>query len=170
MNLTTIQERIHIIRDQKVMLDFDLAALYEVETKVLNLAVKRNIQRFPDDFMFQLTQTEWEEINLRFQFETSSSTHGGRRYLPKAFTEQGLAMLSGVLKSDKAIAVNIQIMRAFVELRRFALTYDELAKRLFALEGNYHDVYDALKFLLQQNDQVESTDTRRKIGYESTQR
>jgi hypothetical protein len=102
-----IETKIYEVRGQKVILDFDLADLYEVQTKNLNLAVKRNIKRFPQDFMFQLTKTEWD--GLRLQIETSKS-RGGTRYLPNAFTEQGLAMLSGVLNSDKAINVNIAIM------------------------------------------------------------
>jgi len=112
-----IKDLIYEIRGQKVMLDSDLAKLYEVEVKVLNQAVKRNIKCFPDDFMFQLTQDEWN--NLRSQIVTSSYNHGGNRYLPYAFTEQGVAMLATVLKSQKAIEVNISIMRAFVKLRHY---------------------------------------------------
>jgi glycerol-3-phosphate dehydrogenase len=102
------------------MLDSDLTVLYEVETKNLNKAVKRNSERFPDDFMFQLTKAEWE--NLRFQIGTSSVQYGGRRFMPYVFTEQGVAMLASVLNSPKAIIVNINIMRAFVKLRRFVLS------------------------------------------------
>ena len=102
------------------MLDSDLAALYGVETSNLNKAVKRNIERFPGDFMFQLTKTEWE--NLRFQFGTSSVQYGGRRFMPYVFTEQGVAMLASVLNSPKAVIVNINIMRAFVKLRHYVLT------------------------------------------------
>lgn len=116
MQVTLIQHKIHEIRGHKVMLDFDLAELYEVETKNLNKAVKRNFNRFPEDFMFQLTKDKMD--NLRFQFGTSS--WGGSRYLPYAFTEQGVAMLSSVLKSDKAVEVNIAIMRAFVFVRQYA--------------------------------------------------
>ena len=111
-----IEKVIYLIRGEKVMLDRDLASLYDVETKVLNRAVKRNLKRFPLDFMFQLTAEEAE--NLRCQFGTSSLSHGGRRYLPYVFTEQGVAMLSTVLNSERAISVNIEIMRAFVKLRR----------------------------------------------------
>ncbi|MCL2196444.1 MAG: ORF6N domain-containing protein [Treponema sp.] len=110
-----IQNMIYGVRDQKVMLDSDLADLYGVEVKVLNQAVKRNIERFPRDFMFQLTQNEWE--NLRSQIVTSSYNYGGRRYVPYVFTEQGVSMLSSVIKSKQAIEVNINIMRAFVKLR-----------------------------------------------------
>ena len=111
-----IEKTIYLIRGEKLMLDRDLALLYEVETKVLNRAVKRNLQRFPLDFMFQLTPEEAE--NLRCQIGTSSFRHGGRRYLPYVFTEQGVAMLSTVLNSERAILVNIEIMRTFVKLRQ----------------------------------------------------
>ena len=117
MDLMNIQNLIYEIRGKRVMLDFDLARMYEVETKNLNLSVKRNIRRFPDDFMFQLTSEEWN--NLRFQFATSK--RGGRRYLPYVFTEQGVAMLSGVINSDVAITQNIRIMRAFVAVRELLL-------------------------------------------------
>jgi len=118
--LTQIQNMIYEIRGQKVMLDSDLANLYEVETFNLNKAVKRNIDRFPSDFMFQITKDEWE--NLTFQNGISSSQHGGRRFMPYAFTEQGVAMLASILNSPKAVSVNINIMRAFVELRHYVFT------------------------------------------------
>jgi len=111
-----IVNKIYMIRGMKVMLDRDLASMYEVETKMFNRQVKRNIERFPDDFMFQLTKEEFD--NLRFQFGTSS--WGGTRYLPNAFTEQGIAMLSGIINSAKAIAMNITIMRPFVAIRNIA--------------------------------------------------
>jgi len=117
MNLQIIQSKIHEIRGCKVMLDFDLAELYQVETRRLNESVKRNIKRFPSDFMFQLTKDEWEI--LMSQFATSS--WGGTRKLPHAFTEQGVAMLSGLLNSDVAITTNINIMRAFVAIRQLIL-------------------------------------------------
>ncbi len=152
MQLEKIQTKIYEIRGQKVMLDFDLAELYEVETKNLNLAVKRNNKRFPPDFMFRLSKSEWE--SLRLQIETSKS-RGGTRYLPHAFTEQGVAMLSGILNSEKAIEVNISIMRAFVLIRQYALTYKDLSEKLEKLEGKYDeqfkDVYEALNFLLQKD-------------------
>jgi hypothetical protein len=144
-----IENKIFVIRDQKVMLDSDLAELYGVETKVFNQSVKRNIERFPEDFMFQLTETEWENLksqfgiskeeskSLRSQFVTSKETKGGRRYNPYVFTEQGLAMLSGVLNSKRAIAVNVQIMRTFVKLRQMVLTHNELAKQLNELEQRF---------------------------------
>ena len=118
--LTQIQNMIYEIRGQKVMLDSDLAILYEVETFNLNKAVKRNIGRFPGDFMFQLTKEEWK--SLLFQNGIASSQHGGRRFLPYVFTEQGVAMLAAVLNSPKAIDMNISIMRVFVKLRHYALS------------------------------------------------
>ena len=122
-DLAKIPKMIYEIRRQKVMLDSDLAKLYEVEAKVLNQAVKRNISRFPADFMFQLTADEWN--SLRSQIVTSNNTRGGRRYTPYVFTEQGVAMLSSVLKSDRAIQVNVNIMRAFVKLRQFAVSQSD---------------------------------------------
>jgi hypothetical protein len=128
----TIEKRIFVIRDRQVMLDEDLADLYGVETRVLVQQVKRNAKRFPEDFMFQLSKTEAEA--LRSQFVISNEGRGGRRYAPYVFTEQGVAMLSGVLRSDRAIAVNIEIMRAFVELRRVASSFEELTQRLDQVE------------------------------------
>ena len=125
-----IERRIHLIRGQKVILDKHLAELYQVPTKNLNLAVKRNIERFPVDFMFQLSKSEFE--NLRFQFETSS--WGGSRYQPFVFTELGVAMLSSVLKSDRAVQMNIFIMRAFVKLRELLATHKDLAEKIHILE------------------------------------
>jgi hypothetical protein len=127
-----IEKRIFVFRERQVMLDEDLADLYGVETKVLVQQVKRNAKRFPADFMFQLTKAEAEA--LRSQFVTSNEGRGGRRYAPYVFTEQGVAMLSGVLRSDRAIRVNIEIMRAFVELRRVAGSFQELQKRLDQME------------------------------------
>ena len=127
-----IARHILSLRDQRVMLDAELAALYGVETKVLVQAIKRNIERFPADFMFQLSTEEF--ANLRSQFVTSSSGYGGRRYAPYAFTEQGVAMLSSVLNSQRAIAINIEIMRAFVQVRAMAATHQDLAKQLAELQ------------------------------------
>ncbi|HNW26467.1 MAG TPA: ORF6N domain-containing protein [Candidatus Gastranaerophilaceae bacterium] len=128
-----IENKIFVIRGIKVMLDSDLAELYQVETKILNRAVKRNIKRFPDDFMFQLTNEEWEAVKVRCQFGTSPKG-GGRQYLPYAFTEQGIAMLSGLLNSDAAIFANIQIMRVFVKIKQYALENEEIFERLSAVE------------------------------------
>jgi hypothetical protein len=155
---TQVEQRIQELRGQRVMLDADLAALYRVETKTLNRAVKRNLNRFPADFMFRITARE--SGDLRFQSGTSSlrsqsgtsSSHGGRRYLPYAFTEQGVAMLSSVLRSQRAIQVNIEIMRAFVRLRRMAISHADLAKRLDTLESKYDSqfkvVFDAIRGLM----------------------
>jgi len=134
-----IEGWIFVVRGHKVMLDSDLARLYRVKTKELNKAVKRNLDRFPFDFMFQLTSQE--SNSLRFQFGTSKGDRGGRRYLPYAFTEQGVAMLSSVLNSESAIQVNIQIMRAFIKLKEMAMTHKNIYQQLEALEKKYrkHD-------------------------------
>ncbi len=127
-----LEKRIFVVRERQVMLDEDLADLYGVETKRLVQQVKRNLERFPKDFMFQLNKSEAEA--LRSQIATSNVGRGGRRYAPYVFTEQGVAMLSSVLHSDRAIAVNIEIMRAFVELRRAASSYVAIEKRLEEIE------------------------------------
>lgn len=166
MLIQNIQQRIYEIRGIKVMLDFDLAELYETETKRLNLAVKRNAERFPEDFMFRLTEEEFKEV-LRFHFETSKAGRGGRRQPPYAFTEQGVAMLSGILTSQKAIAVNIAIMRAFIELKNFTISYAELRQRLddFMVETNvqFADIYQALTELASKKE--EENKPRRPIGF-----
>ncbi len=153
MQLQTIQNKIYEIRGQKVMLDFDLAEMYNTETKRLKEAVRRNINRFPSDFMFELTKDEFN--SLRTQIATSK--RGGTRYTPFAFTEQGVAMLSSVLKSDKAIEVNIAIMRAFVFVRQYALSHKDLTEKLNQLETKYNkrfkDVYDAINYLLKKDKQ-----------------
>src|SRR5438105_2124616 len=133
MELQLIQKKIFEIRGQRIMLDRHLAELYGVPTKSLNLAVRRNIKRFPHDFMFQLNVKELE--NLRFQIETSS--WGGSRYLPYAFTEHGISMLSSVLKSDIAINVNISIIRAFILLKQYNNDFKQLQKRIDELEGKF---------------------------------
>lgn len=163
MELQIIQSRIHTIREVKVMLDYDLAALYEVQTKNLNLAVKRNINRFPEDFMFQLTKKEFTD--LRLQTETSSQNHGGTRYLPYAFTEQGVSMLSSVLSSPKAIEVNIAIMRTFVKIRQYVLNYKELAEKLIEHDKRFSDVYEALDYLITKDKQEIEHKERRRIGF-----
>jgi hypothetical protein len=149
--MVQIERRIFLVRGQKVMLDADLAELYRVPTKSLNLAVKRNVDRFPEDFGFQLT--EEEAAGLRFQFETSKRGRGGRRYLPYAFTEQGVAMLSSVLRSPRAVQVNIAIMRAFVRLREMLMSNADLARKLLALEDKYDAkfkiVFDAIRELME---------------------
>ena len=143
-----IENKIFIIRGKKIMLDRDLAVLYGVETKLINRAVKRNIERFPEDFMFQLTKEEFD--NLRFHFGTSS--WGGQRYLPYAFTENGVAMLSSVLNSKRAIHVNIQIMRTFTKIREMLATHKELRQKIDKMEKKYDHqfkiVFDAIRQLM----------------------
>jgi len=162
MELQIIQNKIFEIRGNRVMLDFDLAEMYEVETRVLNQAVKRNVKRFPFDFMFQLTNLEFE--NLISQFVISS--WGGVRKLPFAFTEHGVTMLASVLRSEKAIEINIQIVRAFIALRQYALGYAELNQKLenFMLETNmqFNDIYQALTEMA---DKKEIEKPRNPIGY-----
>ena len=144
----TIAGRIVMLRSERVLLDADLAELYGVETKALNRAVNRHRDRFPADFSFQLTPEE--AGNLRYQSGTSS--WGGRRYLPRAFTEQGVAMLSSVLHSKRAVMVNVEIMRAFVQLRRILSSHADLARKLAALEKKYDAqfrvVFDAIRELM----------------------
>ena len=133
-----ITQRIYFVRGARVMLDADLARLYGVATKNLNKAVKRNVERFPADFMFRLSTRDIE--NLRFQGGTSRSMHGGRRFLPFAFTEQGIAMLSSVLRSQRAVQVNVAIMRTFVRLREMLATHEELRQKIDAMEkSTMHD-------------------------------
>ena len=160
-NLEIITNKIHIIRNQKVMLDYDLATLYEVETKRLKEAVKRNIERFPEDFMFELTKDEFD--NLRSQI--ASSSYGGMRYLPFAFTEQGVAMLSGVLKSEKAIKINIAIMRTFVILRNSLLNLEEITSKVKEIENQFPEIYKILNYLMNKEDLKIEQEDRPKIGY-----
>ena len=129
-----IENQIYTVRGQQVMLDSDLASIYQVETKVFNQAVKRNANRFPESFRFQLAQQEFDTINLRSQIVTSSLNYGGRRYLPYVFTEQGIAMLASVLRSTVAIKVSIEIMNAFVEMRRMLMSNASLFHRLYKIE------------------------------------
>jgi len=161
MKLKIIQQQIIELRDQKIMLDFHLAELYEIETKVLKQAVRRNINRFPPDFMFELTQNEFE--SLRSQFVTSK--RGGLRYMPFAFTEQGIAMLSSVLNSEKAIAINIAIMRTFVSLRQFALNYKELNDKITEIEKQFPDIYNILNYLMDKEKTATPKIERNKIGF-----
>ncbi len=177
MELKTIQSRIYEIRGQKVMLDADLATLYEVQTKVLNQAVKRNITRFPIDFMFQLTEKEWDKFQLEMSLDdpmwsqtvTTSQKFRRKSSKPFVFTEQGVSMLSSVLRSEKAIHVNIAIMRAFVFLRQYALNHADLTDKLKQLESKYDqqfkDVYDAINFLLTKDQQATQQQSRKQIGF-----
>lgn len=151
------------------MLDFDLASLYDTDTRTLKQAVRRKIDRFPDDFMFVLTEEELK--NLISQSVISSSGWGGLRQKPFAFTEQGVAMLSSILNTKKAIQVNIAIMRAFVFIRQYAVSHKDLTQKLKDLESKYDtqfkDVYEAINFLIQK-DKIESQQkTRKQIGYKS---
>jgi len=160
INEIKISRNILFIRGEKVILDFALAELYKVETKVLKQSVKRNIKRFPSDFMFELNDKEF--ANLRSQFVTSS--WGGLRYKPFAFTEQGVAMHSSVLKSDRAIEVNIGIMRTFVQLRKLIETNKDLSLKIDAIESRYDEqfkiVFDAIRQLMS-----EDIKPKKKIGF-----
>jgi phage regulator Rha-like protein len=179
--IRNIQNKIYEVRGERIILDFDLSALYEVETRVLNQAVKRNITRFPKDFMFQLTNEEFEE--LRFQIETSEKSMSSQSVMtyskkrpktafPYAFTEQGVAMLSGILNSDKAIAMNIAIMRAFVEIRRVLIQENDLREQLKQIKERIgeHDIqlnqlYDAMENLLDENAAQKKWGERERIGF-----
>lgn len=197
MIIQSIQNRIYELRGERVMLDRDLATLYETETKFLNLAVKRNIKRFPKDFMFQLSKEEFED--LRYQIETLETTdnplrlqnvtskktdktlrlqnatskgRGGTRYLPYAFTEQGVAMLSGILNSDKAISMNIAIMRAFVEIRKIIYRQNDLKEQMKKIKDRLgeHDaqlsqIYDAMENLLDEKAAQRKWNDRQRIGF-----
>ena len=143
------------------MLDFDLAFLYQIETKVLKQAVRRNIERFPEDFMFELTIEEFD--SLRSQIVTTS--YGGTRYMPFAFTEQGVAMLSSVLNSKKAIEVNIAIMRTFVVLRNSILSLEEITNRVSEIEQQFPEIYKALNYLMDTNQKNIEQKERSKIDF-----
>jgi len=183
--IRSIQNRIYELRGERVMLDRDLAALYEIETKALNLAVKRNKKRFPKDFMFQLTKEEFEDLRfqietleksdrrLRLQTETLKRGRGQHtKYLPYVFTEQGVAMLSGILNSDKAINMNIAIMRAFVEVRRVLLQQSDMKEQLRQIkerlgehDAQLNQIYDALENLLDEKAAGRKWDARERIGF-----
>ncbi len=161
--IEVIEQKILLINGQKMMLDTDLAALYGVTTKRLNEQVRRNLKRFPRDFMYQLSQEEFE--SLRSHFATIKTGRGKhRKYLPYAFTEQGIAMLSSVLNSDRAIEVNIQIMRTFVKLREMMSSHKDLTKKLNELEkkydGQFQIVFEAIRQIIEVEDKP-----KRKIGY-----
>jgi hypothetical protein len=169
MQLQVIQQRIYVVREQQIMLDTDLAELYEIETKRLKQAVRRNISRFPFDFMFELTHEEYD--SLRSQFVTLKNFERGKhsKYLPFAFTEQGVAMLASVLNSAKAIEVNIQIVRSFVLMRQYALTHKDLTDKLKEMESTYNkqfrDVHEAINYLLQKDKQDTDQKNRKNIGF-----
>jgi hypothetical protein len=170
MEVSVIQNKIYEIRGHKVMIDYDLAAMYEVETKMLKRAVNRNEERFPADFMFQLTKQEYD--SLRYQIGTLEKGQGrGRysKYLPYAFTEQGVAMLSSVLNSEKAVQVNIIIIRTFVLIRQAALSYTELSEKIKKLEKKYNknfkEIFKALEYLIAEKQQEEDFKNRTRIGF-----
>ncbi len=170
MQLQTIQNLIYDIRDQKVMLDFDIAELYKVETRVLNQAIKRNIERFPKDFMFRLTAKEWKMMSS--QIVMTYSKKRPNTALPHAFTEQGVAMLSGILNSDKAIAMNIAIMRAFVEIRKILIQENDLKEQLKAIkerlgehDAQLNQIYDAMENLLDEKIAQRNWEDRKRIGF-----
>jgi hypothetical protein len=163
----TISDKIYFIRNQKVMLDRDLAMLYQIETKVLKQAVKRNLSRFPEDFMFELTKSEFE--NWRSQFVTSNSDKMGLRYNPMAFTEHGVLILSSVLKSDKAIQTNIQIMRIFTKVRQMLLDTTEIKVDILQiqkkLENHDKNIELVFSYLDELTEKKENESERVKIGY-----
>ncbi len=166
MELELIKRSILEIRGKKVILDFELAKMYQVETKYLKRTVRNNLKRFPPDFMFEITNDEWSSLRCNF---STSKKQGGIRYLPFAFTEQGVAMLSGLLNSDVAIEVNINIMRAFVLMRQFAFTYQELSEKLIDLEKKHNQKFDdieqVLNYLIQKDNQKTQQTTRKQVGY-----
>jgi hypothetical protein len=186
MQLVVIQSKIHEIRGQKVMLDYDLAELYDVETRILNQAVKRNSERFPKDFMFQLTAREWNKITTvenivhtmserkmnSSQFVMSSLKHRSNLYLPYAFTEHGITMLASILKSRKAIKMNIDIVRAFIALRQFAMEYKDLSEQIRKLRKKTGDhdeqlkqIYITLENMLDKRSEEDKWQGRQRIGF-----
>jgi hypothetical protein len=172
MELEIIKSKIHELRGFRIMLDFDLAELYQVETKRLKEAVRRNINRFPSDFMFELTKDEI--TSLRSQNATLEKGRGKfSKYLPFAFTEQGVAMLSSVLNSDKSIQINIQIIRAFVFLRQYALSHDDINNKLALLESKYdqrfEDIDAAIQYLINKDKSKSDQAKRNKIGYTNSE-
>ena len=168
-----VMTKIYEVRGHKVMLDYDLAELYNVPTKALKQSVRRNIKRFPSDFMFELSKDEFQI--LRSQIVTSKT--GGTRYMPMAFTEHGVLMLSSVLKSDRAIAMNIQIMRIFTKMKEMLLTHKELLKRLDKIEkkveGNTHEIvvlFEYLKKLMEDKEQQGNQESRKRIGFKKDEK
>ena len=160
MEIEVVQHKIYEIRGHKVMLDFHLAELYNVETRVLKQAVRRNSNRFPTDFMFALSENEINQL-VSQSVIPSKSYFGGA--FPFAFTEQGIAMLSSVLNSEKAIEINISIIRAFVTIRQFSLSYSELKSRIEEIESQFPDIYKALNYLVDKD--ANNKTERNKIGY-----
>ena len=174
MNLVVIQNKIYEVNGIKVMLDFDLAELYEVETRALNQAIKRNIESFPEDFMFRLTKEEWENISssqteMMMSSQIVMTSKRPKSALPYAFTEHGVAMLASVLRSPKARKMNIAIVRAFVALRKTLLNIDTIQSHIQELETKYdkqfEDIFEAIQFLITDHEKAESKTERVKIGY-----
>jgi aspartate/tyrosine/aromatic aminotransferase len=168
MELEIIKNSIHEIRGKKVMLDMVLAKLYEVETRVLKQAVRRNRERFPEDFMFELTKDEWNII--RSQLVMFKNGQGKfPKYLPFVFTEQGVAMLSAVLNSEYAVRISVEIMRAFVALRQWALNHQEISERLNTMEKQFGqkftDIDQVLNYLIKKEEQQTQQTTRKQVGY-----
>jgi hypothetical protein len=164
--LERITSKIYVIHRARVMFDSDLAGLYGVETGALNRAVKRNIERFPDDYMFQLSIEEWDL--LKCQFGISKSSHGGRRNLPYAFTEQGVSMLSSVLNSRRAIEVNIAIMRAFVQIRKMAISQERISGRILEIEARLEDHDESIDAIFEAISQLvnPAEKPKKQIGFE----
>lgn len=174
MQLSVIHNKIYEIRGQKVILDFDLAELYEVETKVLNQAVKRNKDRSPQDFMFQLTKEEWEFLRSQIVTLEKEGRRKYPKYLPFAFTEHRGTMLASILRSEKAIKMNIAIVRAFIALRQFAVNYKDLASQLKELRetvdnhnGQLNQIYNALENLLDDKVAQKKWEEREPVGFKS---
>ena len=170
MELEQIKSSILEIRGKKVMLDMDLAIIYEVETRVLKQAVRRNIDRFPDDFMFELTKEEWDSLRSQIvMFKTGKGNFP--KYVPFAFTEQGVSMLSAVLNSKRAVQTSILIIRAFVMMRQFTLTYEELSEKLIKLEKlhnqKFDDIEQVLTYLIQKDNQQTQQSNRKEVGYKN---
>ncbi len=167
MQLQKIQTKIYEIRGQKVMLDFEIAEIYEVETRVLNQAVRRNLDLFPKDFMFKLSAKEWK--NMSSQIVMTSVTKRPKASPPLAFTEHGITMLANILKSKKARQTSIAIVRAFIALKQFILNYKELAEKLKEMETTYNkhfkDIYEAINYLIDKDKQEIAQFTRKKIGF-----
>jgi len=167
MELQQIQSKIYEVRSQKVMLDFDLAELYEVETRVLNQAIKRNMDSFPEDFMFKLSAEEWDRMSS--QFVMTYPAKRPKSALPYAFTEHGVTMLASVLKSKTARQMNIAIVRAFVFMKQYALSHADLTRKLEELESRYDqqfdNVYEAINFLLDKDKKQTEQNERNRIGY-----
>lgn len=171
MLLVPIQNKIYEVNGIKITLDFDLAELYEVETRVLNQAIKRNIESFPNDFMFRLTYDEWDNLasQMMMSSQTVMTSKRPKTALPYAFTEHGLTMLASVLKSPKARKMNIAIVRAFIALRKTLLNIDTIKIHIKELESKYdkqfEDVFEAIQFLITESEVIENKSERVKIGY-----